>query len=105
MDVRPEILAVILGGALVTVLPRVLPLVVLTRFTLPEWLRQWLAYVPVAILAALLASELALSGGSLAFKWRELVAIVPVLLIVARWRSLMGAVIAGVVGVALLRLV
>ena len=103
MGVRPEILLVILGAALVTVLPRVLPLVVLSRFELPEGLRSWLAYVPIAILAALLAGELALEQGALAFKWRDLVAVVPVLGVAAVSRSIIGAVIAGVVVIALLR--
>ena len=65
MDVRPEILLIILGAALVTVVPRVLPLVVLTRVDLPAALKSWLAYVPIAILAALLAGELALEQGAI----------------------------------------
>jgi branched-subunit amino acid transport protein len=103
MTVRPEILLIILGGALVTVLPRVLPLVVLSRLELPAGLKSWLAYVPIAILAALLAGELALEQGAIAFKWRDLVAVIPVLAVVAVSRSIIGAVIAGVVVIALLR--
>jgi len=94
---------VILGGAAVTVIPRVAPLVVLTRFALPGWLHAWLAYVPVAILSALLATELLVEGGKLALKWRELVAIVPVFVIAATMRSLLGAVAAGVATIAVLR--
>jgi branched-subunit amino acid transport protein len=103
MTVRPEILLIILGGALVTVLPRVLPLVVLSRLELPEGLKSWLAYVPIAILSALLAGELALEQGAIAFKWRDLVAVIPVLAVVAVSRSIIGAVIAGVFVIALLR--
>ncbi len=103
MTVRPEILLIILGGALVTVLPRVLPLVVLSRLDLPEALKSWLAYVPIAILAALLAGELALEQGAIVLKWRDLVAVVPVLAVVAVSRSIIGAVVAGVVVIALLR--
>jgi branched-subunit amino acid transport protein len=105
MEVRAEILIVILGGAAVTLFSRVTPLVTLARRELPEWFRAWLAYVPVAILAALLASELAMQGGAPAFKWRELIAIVPVFAIAATTRSLLGAVAAGVVAIALLRAV
>lgn len=103
MDVRPEILIVILGAALVTVIPRVLPLVVLARIDLPAGVKAWLAYVPIAILAALTAGELALDHGAIAFKWRDLVAVVPVLAVVAVSRSLIGAAVAGVVSMALLR--
>lgn len=105
MELRPDILIVILGGAAVTVIPRVAPLVVLARLALPDWLRRWLAYVPVAILSALLATELLVDGGTLAFKWRELAAIVPVFLLAATTRSLLGAVGAGVVTIAVLRAV
>ena len=61
MDVRPEILALILASAAVTALPRVLPLVLLSRIALPQWLVAWLGFVPIAVLAALLAIGLLLS--------------------------------------------
>jgi len=64
MEVRPEILALVLGCALVTALPRVLPLVALSRLQLPPWLAGWLRYVPIAVLAALLAIELASTGAA-----------------------------------------
>lgn len=103
MDVRPEVLTIALGAALVTVVPRVLPLVVLARLPLPAGLRAWLAWVPIAILAALAAGELGLQGGEPTLKWRELVAVVPAVAVAALSRSLIGAVIAGVAGMALLR--
>jgi branched-subunit amino acid transport protein len=103
MDVRPEILIVIFGAALVTVVPRVLPLVVLAKLDLPAGVKAWLAYVPIAILAALTAGELSLSHGAVVLKWRDLVAVLPVLAVVALTRSLIGAVVAGVVVMALLR--
>jgi branched-subunit amino acid transport protein len=103
MDIRPEILIVILGSAVATVIPRVAPLVILTRLTLPDWLRAWLGYLPVAILSALLATELVIDGGKLAFKWRELAAILPVFVVAAMTRSLLGAVAAGVAMIAVLR--
>jgi len=59
MEIRPEFLALVLACALVTAVPRVLPLVALSRLQLPRWLAGWLRYVPIAVLAALLAIELA----------------------------------------------
>ena len=105
MEIRQYVLLIVLGGAAVTVLPRVLPLLLLSRVTLPRWLRIWLAQVPVAILAALLAQQLAFQGGApvpLAHNLPAL-AIVPVLLVAALTRSLIGAVAAGVAAMALLR--
>ena len=90
MEVRPEILALVLGCALVTALPRVLPLVALSRLQLPPWLTDWLRYVPIAVLAALLAIELASTGAA------GPPAIVAAFAVAAATRSLLGAVIAGV---------
>jgi branched-subunit amino acid transport protein len=90
MDVRPEFLGLVLACALVTAVPRVLPLLVLSRFRLPQWLLDWLRYVPVAVLASLLSLELLTRGTPGA------VAIVVALAIAAVSRSLLGTVLAGV---------
>ena len=57
MAIGPEILGLVLACALVTAVPRVLPLLVLSRLNLPAWLLDWLRYVPVAVLASLLSLE------------------------------------------------
>jgi branched-subunit amino acid transport protein len=90
MDVRPEFLALVLTCALVTALPRVLPLVVLARLRLAGWLVEWLGYVPIAVLSALLAVELHSLGG------QGLLAILPAF--AAGWltRSLLATVAVGV---------
>lgn len=62
MEIRGEFLALVLACAAVTAAPRVLPLVALSRFDLPGWLADWLRYVPVSVLAALLAIELLGAG-------------------------------------------
>src|SRR5439155_1704153 len=90
MEVRPEILALVLGCALVTAVPRVLPLVALSRLQLPPWLADWLRYVPIAVLAALLAIELPSAGAA------GLPAIMVAFAVAAATRSLLGTVIAGV---------
>ncbi len=97
MDVRPELLALILACAAVTVVPRVLPLVLLAKIQLPRWLLAWLAYVPVAVLAALLAIEVLVVDGrpALSAANPSLVAIVPALAVASLTRSLIGTVIAG----------
>lgn len=107
MTVRPAILALFVGMALVTYLPRMLPLVVLSRFQLPPLALRWLGFVPVSVLAALLAKELFVSGGHLALPpaHPQLLAAIPAFLVAYRTRSLMGTVVAGIVSMALLRLV
>ncbi len=103
MEIRADILLIALGGAFVTILPRVAPLVLLSRTELPQWLRVWLGYVPVSILAALLASELLVSGGRLVSPAGGLIAVAPAFLVAARLRSIIGAVLAGVATMAVLR--
>lgn len=64
MEIRAEFLGLVLACALVTAVPRVLPLVALSRVQLPGWALDWLRYVPVAVLSALLAIELLSAGAA-----------------------------------------
>lgn len=54
-----------LGMFAVTYLPRVLPLTILSRVTLPRFIIDVLAYIPLAILSALLVPSLIMSGGEI----------------------------------------
>ncbi|MBI2318716.1 MAG: AzlD domain-containing protein [Betaproteobacteria bacterium] len=105
MEIRAEVLLIVLGSALVTLVPRVLPLVLLARLELPETVKVWLSYVPVSILGALLASELFLREGRLAplAGNLSLLAVVPAIALAWRYRSIIGSVLAGVAAMALLR--
>jgi branched-subunit amino acid transport protein len=82
MEIRPDILALVLACALVTAVPRVLPLVALSRLQLPRWLADWLRYVPIAVLASAGAAGLP--------------AIMAAFAVAAATRSLLGTVFAGV---------
>jgi branched-subunit amino acid transport protein len=52
-----DIWLIILGMALVTFLPRVLPLVALRAEDLPPSLQKGLRYVPIAVLSAIVAAS------------------------------------------------
>lgn len=105
MEVRWEVLLIILGAALVTFLPRVLPLMVLSRMTLPEWGIRWLGHVPIAVMAALVGQEVLLHDG----KWAslstnvELLAAILTFLVALKTRSLLGTVVSGIVAIMVLR--
>lgn len=106
MTVRPAILLMIMGMALVTYLPRMLPLVVLSRFRLPPLLLRWLEFVPVAVLSALLAQGLLVRDARLALpptQW-DLLAAIPAFAAAIWTRSLMTTVLVGIGAMALLRL-
>jgi len=96
MEIRPEIALLVLACALVTALPRVLPLVLLARLELAAPLRQWLGYVPVAVLTALLSLELLGAGAG------GVLAIIPALMIAALTESLLATVVIGVMAYAML---
>ncbi|MFS0647166.1 AzlD domain-containing protein [Siminovitchia sp. 179-K 8D1 HS] len=106
MEINLYILLIILGSAIVTFVPRVLPLVVLSRITLPDWGMRWLSYVPIAVMAALVGQELMLQDGKLLFhKNLELLAAIPTFAVAIVSRSLLGTVVAGIVSMMVIRLV
>jgi branched-subunit amino acid transport protein len=108
---QDRVLLTIVGMGLVTYLPRLIPLLVLSRADasakpLPSWVTRWLSYVPVAVLAAMLLPSLLVVEGRAHLAWDNLYlwAALPTAWIAWRTRSLVGAVLAGVAVVALGRL-
>lgn len=94
----------IIGSALVTFLPRVLPLMVLSRMELPEWGIRWLNYVPISVMAALVGQELLLQDGHFSLLNNiELLAAIPTVLVAMKTKSLLGTVVAGMVSMMALR--
>lgn len=106
MDVRTSVFWIIVGTGVVTAVSRVLPLVLLSRITLPEWMTHWLGYVTIAILAALLTQSVILSEGHIALFPNNLavLAVIPTLLVAIKIRNLIMTVVGGVITMALLRL-
>ncbi len=104
-----EHVAIIAGMALVTYLPRVLPLMALSSRNLNQHLVRWLEMVPPAVLAALLAQELLFrqgEGGKILFISLEnvyLLAFAPTVAVGWFTRSFFGTVAAGMASVAVLR--
>lgn len=105
MEVRWSFLWMLLGASAVTLLPRVLPLVLLSRIQLPEWGLRWLQHIPIAIMAALLTQELLISDGTFAPSWMKLIAALPAFLVAYVSRSLLGTVLTGIIAMMLVRLV
>ncbi|MCG0278065.1 MAG: AzlD domain-containing protein [Thermanaeromonas sp.] len=98
-----QILLVILGMALVTYLPRMLPLVILSRTQLPNIFLRWLSYIPAAVLAALLAPALFLPEGRFALVGNPyLLAAIPTSLIAIRTRSIALTILCGMAAMVLL---
>jgi branched-subunit amino acid transport protein len=96
---------VVAGMTAVTVLPRVLPILLLSGWRLPRFAERWLALIAPAVLSALLLPELLPDAGAPLFSASNtfLWASVPAFLAAWRTKSLFGTVAAGIVSAALLR--
>jgi branched-subunit amino acid transport protein len=105
MEIRWGIFAIIIGASLVTFIPRVLPLMVLSRLQIPDLAMRWLSYIPVAVMAALLGNELLMTDGEITpLKDNiELFAALPTFLIAIFTRSLLVTILVGVITVMILR--
>ena len=106
MAVNNFILIAILLGFVVSWVPRVLPFVLVKYKGLPDIVVRFLHYLPVSILFALILSSLTTEIGHLPqFKWMEILATVPTVIVAFKSKNLLYAVIVGIVSMALIRLV
>lgn len=82
----------------VTYIPRVLPIWLLSSRALPPLVIAWLKFVPVAILAAMLWPALLVKEGQLDVGFDNLIfwAAFPTMLVAWKTRSFLGAVLTGV---------
>jgi branched-subunit amino acid transport protein len=102
---QSEIFLIILGMALVTFIPRLMPPLMLSSRSLPPRVIEWLRFIPVSVLSAMLLPSLIMKQEGICLLWKNpfLVAAVPTFFIAWKTRGLLGAVIAGMAVVALLR--
>ena len=103
MEVRWQFLWVLIGASIVTLIPRVLPFIVLSRIRLPDWGLRWLNHVPIAVMSALIAQELLVTDGSFSPSPEGLIAALPAFAVAYKTRSLLATVVAGVVSMMLAR--
>ncbi|MEK3764912.1 AzlD domain-containing protein [Solibacillus sp. FSL K6-4121] len=95
----------ILGCALVTWIPRVLPFILVKNMKLPKIVLRWLAYIPVCILSALVIEGFFEKEDAIVtVQWMNVLVFIPTLFIALLTKSLSKTVIAGVVTMAGFRL-
>ena len=94
-----------LGMMVGTALPRILPMSLLANKIMPEKARIWLSYVPVAILAALVAPEIFMKENQLWISTDNdfLLAFAPTLFAAYMSKNLFITLSVGMLSVALLR--
>lgn len=95
----------IIGMGLVTYLPRLLPMLLLSGRNLAPWISRWLAFVPATVLSALLAPGLVCPEGQLEVSLDNLflMAALPTFFVAWRFKSFFGTVATGMGLVALAR--
>ena len=93
---KGEILALIMGMALVTFIPRFLPMALLTRWVVPERVKMGLDYVPISIFSAIVFPILFFDKkGIFAIQPQILIAAIPIFVFAWKVRSLWGSVVLG----------
>ncbi len=94
----------IIGVSLVSLLPRILPVVLFSRYEFPELLKRWLSFVAPAVLGALTAlSVLAPEGDiDISIYNKYFWAFIPTLLVAIKTKSLFYSLLVGIVIMALL---
>ena len=105
MTTTTSMVWLIIGCALVTWLPRILPFIFVRNIELPDVVLKWLRYIPVCILSALVIENLldTESQRYVTFDWPVFITFVPTLGIALITKSLSITVIAGVLIMALVR--
>ena len=92
-----EYLFLFAGMGVVTYLPRALPLIYLSNRKMPQGLIDWLGFIPVAVLGALLAPILFIdtARAAITFGKLEFLVAIPTLIFAVKTRSLGGTVLVG----------
>lgn len=94
----------IVGVAVVSLLPRMLPVALFSRREFPERLKRWLSYVAPAVLGALTALSVLAPAGKINISAGNLYiwAFIPTFLVALRTRSLFYSLLTGIICMALL---
>ena len=96
----------VLGMAVTNIIIRIVPIATLSHLELPPVVHRWLAYVPVCVMAAIVATQILRPEG----RWMltpdnpYLLASVPTALVFHFTRSFLGATAAGILSFLALRL-
>ena len=93
---KEEMLAIIFGMAVVTFVPRFLPMAFLTRWVIPERVKIGLGYIPTAILSAIVFPILFFNGGGkVVIQPHDLLSAISVFIFSWKMKRLWASVILG----------
>ncbi|MEC6748617.1 AzlD domain-containing protein [Marinilactibacillus sp. XAAS-LB27] len=95
----------ILGMAVVTYIPRFLPMLLLSKKEISPSFSRWMTYIPVSIFAALVASDIFFWEGSFNLQPTINIKLIPsviVFLIAYKTKSLLWSMVVGIGGITCL---
>ena len=97
--------AVIVGMAVLNYAVRFPPMAIVSRLDLPRPLARWLSFVPIAVMGALVSSEVLRPGGTSSnpFTGPSLYAALITALVFRFTRSFLGATVAGMASFVVLQ--
>lgn len=105
MSMTSQQLYLILGMAVVTYLPRLLPLLLLSNRELPEKFAKWMSFIPVSIFAALIFSDIFFWQNQFDLNPLSNLKLLPSILtffVAYRTKNIMWSIVFGVAGIALM---
>jgi branched-subunit amino acid transport protein len=94
----------IIGVSIVSILPRILPVALFSRFEFPAPLKRWLSFVAPAVLSSLTALSVLAPDGYIDISIQNMYiwAFIPTILTAIKTRSLFYSLLVGIVTMALL---
>lgn len=95
----------IIGMALVTFIPRFLPLLFLSNREVPKKFAKWMSFIPVSIFAALVFSDVFFWNSNLNMNPVENVKLLPTMLvffIAYKTQNLLWSMVFGVLGISIM---
>ena len=98
-----SLMGLIVGMAVVTYLPRFIPMLVLSNRQIPKKLAKWMSFIPVSIFAALVFSDVFFWNSKVNIHPLENVKLLPTLLvfyIAYKTQSLLWSMIFGIIGIS-----
>ena len=105
MSLTSQQLYLILGMAVVTYLPRMLPMLLLNNREIPEKIVRWMSFIPVSIFAALIFSDIFFWENQFSINPLENLKLIPaivVFFIAYKTKNIMWSSVFGVVGISLM---
>ncbi|MEF9938266.1 AzlD domain-containing protein [Carnobacterium sp.] len=105
MSLTSQQLYLILGMAVVTYLPRMLPMLLLNNREIPEKIVRWMSFIPVSIFAALIFSDIFFWENQFSINPLENLKLIPAIIvffIAYKTKNIMWSIVFGVVGISLM---